>query len=343
MPADYRIGRLGREYIITFYDAAGKRHRHRLGTTDPREAAFAAPAVYAELTRPKGTVVKDLWAAYCGDMAGRAVIVTMGHTWKAMRDRFGPMQAETITIADCRAHTAGRRAAGIKDGTIHTELGHLRMVLKWAEKHRLITRAPHIERPGKPPPVDRHLTRDQVRTLADACTMPHLRLFVMLAYGTAGRAGAILDLTWDRIDFERGMIDLENPDIALPHKGRAIVPMTRTLKVALLEAKAGALSPYVIEWGGEQVESVKKGLATAGNRAGLGHVSPHMLRHSSAVQMAESGEPMEEIASFLGHRDTSVTRRIYARFSPHHLRRAAEALELDDLVLARRDQRPLRK
>jgi integrase len=172
--------------------------------------------------------------------------------------------------------------------------------------------------------------------LADACDMPHLKLFVHLAYATAGRASAVLGLTWERCDFGRGKIDLEDPDINVPHKGRAIVPMTNTLKAALLEARQGALSPYVIEWGGDRVGSVKKGLASAAKRAGLKKATPHMLRHSAAVQMAESGRAFEEIASYLGHSDVKVTRRVYARFSPDHLRGAADALELDDLGPARR-------
>jgi hypothetical protein len=47
--------------------------------------------------------------------------------------------------------------------------------------------------------------------------------------------------------------------------------------------------------------------------------------------MAEDGIPLEEIAQFLCHSDVNVTRRIYARFSPDYLRRAAASLEYDDL------------
>jgi hypothetical protein len=108
--------------------------------------------------------------------------------------------------------------------------------------------------------------------------------------------------------------------------------MNRTIKAALLGAKRGALSDYVIECAGNKVTSVKKGLSSAAKRAGIvEHVHPHLLRHSAAVHMAEAGIPMEEIAQYLGHRDINVTRRIYARFSPDYLRQAATALEYDDL------------
>jgi len=111
-------------------------------------------------------------------------------------------------------------------------------------------------------------------------------------------------------------------------KGRATVPMTDTLRAVLQTAKEAARSDYVIEYGGQRVGSVKKGLAAAGRRAGLGHVTPHMLRHSAAVWMAEAGVPMAEIAQVLGHRDATVTQKVYAVFSPHHLRSAVSVLEV---------------
>jgi len=331
MPSQYRITRLRGGFAITFTGADGKRDRYSLGTTDPREAEHRAPALYSELTRPKGTTVGAIWQGYTDAMKGRAVVETMRHTFKAVGPRFGPVEAALVTEADCVAHTEARRKAGIKDGTIHTELGHVRMVLLWAEKKGLIDRAPHIPRPSKPAPAERHLTRQEARKVIEAATMPHIRLFAILALTTGGRNAALLGLTWDRCDFDRGLIDLRDPTIKQPHKGRAIMPMNRTIRAALQEARAGALSAFVIEWAGERVASVKRGLAATGIKAGVGKVSPHLFRHSAAVHMAEDGRSMEEIAQFLGHSDVNVTRKVYARFSPDYLRQAAAALEYDDL------------
>lgn len=327
---EYNIGRYRGELCLVFY-VDGKRKRYTLGTADAGEAERLAPALYAHLTRPQGKTVKDLWDAYRADKAGRAVLETMTFTWRALEARFGKMPGEDISIEDCRAHTAERYRSKIKDGTIHTELGHLRMVLLWAEKHKLIDRAPAIDRPAKPAPKEAHLTRDEARALINAATTPHMRLFIILALGTGARSAALLQLTWDRCDFVRGTIDLRNPLITTPHKGRAIVPMNRTVRAALLEAKSGALSQTVIEWARRPVLSVKKGLHTSAKDAGLAPVSPHMLRHSAAVHMAEASISMEEIAQFLGHSNVNVTRKVYARFSPNHLRTAAAALEFDDI------------
>lgn len=268
------------------------------------------------------------------DLDGRAVIETMKHTWKAIEPRFGHMEVNGITIADCRAHVAERRVKterfpnGISDGTIHTELGHLRMVLLWAKKHQLIDVVPAIERPTKPEAKDSFLTRVEVKGLIDAAKVPHIALAIRLLIGTGARIEAALQLTWDRVDFPRGMIQLRNPFDKARRKGRATVPMNAALKESLQQAKSESMSPFVIEWAGAQVKSIKKGLKTAGAEIKRPDVSPHMLRHSAAVWLAEDGHSMWEISQFLGHNDIKTTTRIYAKFSPTHLRKLADSLSV---------------
>src|SRR5262249_17989562 len=108
----YRIGRLGKRFVLVF-ESRGKRRRFRLNAKDASEAHRVAPGIFAELTRPAGTKVKDLWQAFMLDKAGRAVTATMVHTWKALQQRFGEMDGQSITVADCRAHMAERRKNGI--------------------------------------------------------------------------------------------------------------------------------------------------------------------------------------------------------------------------------------
>jgi hypothetical protein len=45
--------------------------------------------------------------------------------------------------------------------------------------------------------------------------------------------------------------------------------MLRTARAALLEARQGALTDYVVEWAGRPVKSVKRGLTQAAKRADL--------------------------------------------------------------------------
>src|SRR5205807_2282633 len=96
----YSIGWLNGECVLIYYDRTGTRHRYRLGTKDPRQAAILAPAVYTELRRPKGKTVAELWEAFTEEKAGRAIVGTMIHTWKALKERFGAMAGDEITVED---------------------------------------------------------------------------------------------------------------------------------------------------------------------------------------------------------------------------------------------------
>lgn len=105
--------------------------------------------------------------------------------------------------------------------------------------------------------------------------------------------------------------------------------MNSTARAALAESYKGRTSAFVIEWAGERVGSVRKGIRSAAVCAGLPWVTAHVFRHSAACFMAEDGVPMAEIAQYLGHSDSRLTEIVYARFNPTHLRKAASALEFD--------------
>jgi integrase len=191
----------------------------------------------------------------------------------------------------------------------------------------MIDRAPKIWMPPPAPPRDRRLTREEVSAFIAACALPHVKLFAILAATTGARMGAILSLTWDRVDIDRCLVHYADPTVVLTKRGRATAPINTLARDALTEARRGATTPFVIEWAGQRVRSVKKGLSAAGKRAGTPWVTAHVFRHSAACIMAESGVPMAEIAQMLGHKDSRTTEAVYARFSPSYLRRAAATLE----------------
>ena len=153
-----------------------------------------------------------------------------------MKDYFGHPKPEDLTIDICRRYTAARRKVKKHDGTIWTELEHLRTVLTWAHSRRLIPFAPAVERSAKPAPKDRWLTRSECEKLIAAADEHHVKLATLLVLATAGRVGAILELTWERVDFDRGIINLRTTGTG-PRKGRAAVPMNDVLRAALSAAE----------------------------------------------------------------------------------------------------------
>ena len=245
------------------------------------------------------------------------------HAWKSLGPFYGALRPDQCSRLVSREYAARRMARGISAGTVIRELGMLRAALQWHDRNTVAD----FEMPESPPPRERHLTRAEYEALVSAADRAHVKLFIVLALATAGRASAILDLTWDRVDFDRGLIRLSAGGPGERTKGRATVPMTSRAREALTEAHKRRTCDYVIEWGGAQVASIKKGFALTCARAGLKGVTPHVMRHTAAVYLAEAGVPMEQIAAYLGHSDPTTTARVYARFSPTFLASAAAALD----------------
>lgn len=333
MPAEYRIGKLNGRFVVSWW-VDGTRKRHRLkALTRAEAAAEAVDVIKRETAPPPAATIETLWEAYRAEKEGRRVAVAMKHEWKAVGPHFGHLRPDQITTDVCRAYVTRRRATtargkttNVQDGGIWTELGHLRSVLKWA----LGDKAPKVERPPKPAPRERYLTGAEIGKLIDAPAPLHIKTAIYLMIGTAARVGAVLELTWDRVNFDRGTINLRTSELG-PRKGRAIVPMNSELRAVLQTAKAAALTEHVIEWAGEPVASIKTGFNAAVKAAGLEGVTPHVLRHTAAVHMVEGGVPMAEVAQYLGHSNEALTFRVYGRYSPTHLRKAADVLSFSRL------------
>lgn len=261
--------------------------------------------------------------AYLADRHDMLSIKRAQTAWKAAKAFWNALPIGRVDPE--AAEDYGKHRAHCKPITVRNELAVIRAALNWAKKEKLISEAPFVKMPQFTTRKIRHLSKAQFRKLVTAAHAPHVALFMKLAVATGARSTALLELTWDRVDFASGTIDMNAEDRVQTSKYRAIVSMNDQIRAALTDAKAGAMSDYVIEYGSRQVLSVKKGFEAAAMRAGL-KVTPHMLRHSAAVWMAEGGVPMAVIAQFLGHSDSRITERVYARFSPEFLSRAAESL-----------------
>lgn len=278
--------------------------------------------------------VQPIWDAYRADREKDGkLMVNFDNDWKPLKTRFGNLEVNAITADVCRDYARARHDAGKSASTIWTELTRLRSCLNWAQKRSVIVRSPYIWVPTKPEGRTRVMSEAEVRKLLDACKVPHIKLFVILAITTAGRSAAICGLTWDKIDFEAGTIDLRSSEIINPltkrsQKGRAFVPMAAEARAALQDANAGALTDYVIEWDGEPVKKVRKAFNAAASAAKLDGVTPHTLRRTAATWLEEGDVDMGRISRLLGHRDRRTTEKIYSRPRPSHLQGAADIIDM---------------
>lgn len=332
---DYRIGRLKGKFVVMWNDGATRR-RYRLEADTVKEAEREARDLILRIEAPAaGATIAQVWGAYQAEMGTRRQASKLAQVGKSVLPELGHLSADAISIDDCRAYVAKRRKAGRKDATIRSEMGCLRASVLWAERAKLIRKAPAIDMPPAGQPRERYLTREEFAKLLDAAIDPHIRLAMILILTTGGRIGALLELEWSQVNMDRRLIRLAKGDIG-PRKGRATVPINDTLMAALTVARAAAVSDYVIEWGGRKVGSIKTGFNSAVARSGIDHCTPHDIRRTAGRWMMENGATIEEVAQYLGHTNTNITRSTYAQFSPDYLRRAAGSLELSAPVSVHR-------
>lgn len=74
---------------------------------------------------------------------------------------------------------------------------------------------------------------------------------------------------------------------------------------------------------GIRPSAVRRSMDLYGRRSGIGHVTPHMLRHSAATEMLAHGAPPIGVQRVLGHRSLRTTLETYAHACDTH---AAEAM-----------------
>jgi integrase/recombinase XerD len=190
-------------------------------------------------------------------------------------------------------------------------------------------------------PAVAHLTVDQTRQLLaapDRSTRAGRRDATLLAtlYDTAARVQELADLTVRDIR-------LDHPAMAaLTGKGRKTrhVPIDANTTALL----AAYLAEQHLDGPGDEDHPAffnqhRAGLSRGGiawilrkyhHRAAdpalvSAHLSPHVLRHSRAMHLYDSGVPLPYIRDILGHVDLSTT-EIYARASTEAKRRALEAV-----------------
>ena len=178
------------------------------------------------------------------------------------------------------------------------------------------------------------LTPDELRGLLASCDRRRATgrrdYAIMLMLSRLGlRAGEVAALGLDDIDWHAGQLAVRGKGnrlerLPLPADvGAAIAGYLRRGRPATAQAR----SVFV------RVKAPHRALTTggvtmvvfdAGQRAGLGKIHAHRLRHTAATEMLRAGTPLAEVGQVLRHRSTTST-AIYAKVDRQALRVLARA------------------
>lgn len=205
----------------------------------------------------------------------------------------------------------------------------------------------------------RVLTREEQRRLIDYVkgSDSRFKVLIFIALCTGMREGEISALTWNDIDFDRGVItvnktlmrvqkkDGNGTEIKITppksQKSDRVIPMqmvlitelkkhyTRIAAEKLLAGSAYNKKMYVVcnELGGyiepRQIQKIFKGFTAA---VSLEDVNFHALRHTFATRAVESGIDIKTLSTFLGHADIQTTLNRYAHTTDEHAKYEIEKM-----------------
>jgi integrase len=246
----------------------------------------------------------------------------------AQLDRRRHIETYLTAVAEARSSRGGGPlSASERRGRVLAVSVMLNSITEWgwpeAPPRRLVFRS---DIPKLPRPLPRYLPPDADRRLAAALEDSPNRLAagaLLLQRACGLRIGELCDLELDcahevpgqgawlkvplgKLDTER-MVPLDDEAVAIvdrivAHRSRgAPIPHPRTGKRTefLLTHHGRRLSP----------PALRDELARAAEAAGIGHVTPHALRHTYATALVNSGVSLQSLMALLGHVSAEMSLR----------------------------------
>jgi len=284
---------------------------------DAQRALAEAQLNLAPKPRAGGATFGQLCARYLTHKTRKKTVKQDELSLRHLRAAFGDAPLVSITtsrVADYKARllalTSERTGRPLTSAAVNRKLALLRHVLRLGHEWDLIESPPKVRMEREPQGRLRHLSEDEEARLIAACS-PSLLAIVIVALETGMRKGEIASLTWDRVDFARGVIRLE----VTKSGRRREVPMRQRVHNVLspMEPKRGRVFP----------REFRKAFERAVSEARIDDFTFHDLRHTFASNFVMRGGSLQALKEILGHSTLAMTLR-YAHLAPEHLRAEME-------------------
>lgn len=164
-----------------------------------------------------------------------------------------------------------------------------------------------VPRKKRPRQLPKILSKAQMRELVGLFDNVKHRLVVKLLYSSGLRLQELVNLKRVDVDVVEGVVSVRRGKGAKDRITLLAKDMEKDLLVYY--SQTHFRTPYVFEGrGGKKYakKSVQKLLESAGRKLGV-RITPHMLRHSFATHLVESGVDIRYVSKLLGHSDISTT------------------------------------
>jgi len=281
-----------------------------------------------------------------------------------LRERHGALPVQRLTkthidalvidlLAGGTKTAKGRTRGGWSAVAVNKMVATISQVFADAQRQGLVSRnvAALVDRVPEPYKQLDTYTEIEVQTLLASIVDDRLAHAWELALSGL-RRGEIAGLRWADVDLENKTLSIMNNRVAAGNRSvendpksaasRRTLPLPDRLVTVLRAAKSRqaaerlALGPdyrsgeYVVS--NEIGEPYAPGVLSrywreAVKDAGIRHIKLHAARHTCATLMHLSGVPVAVIAAWIGHKDASLTMRLYAHSQDEALKAAGASLD----------------
>jgi integrase/recombinase XerD len=226
---------------------------------------------------------------------------------------------EDITTMDIRRYLALYTRTGVKNSTISTITNILRGFFRWLEDEDYIVKSPC--RKIKPIKTEKRLrkalTTEELELLRDGCRTYRQRALLEFFHSTGCRLEEVESVNISDIDWQNmqlRVIGKGNKERIVYLNAKAKIHLQKYLMTRLDSDEAlFVTSKQPIKRLGRR--SIEREFVKIGEQSKLGkNVYPHLLRHTMATHMLNSGADLGTVQAILGHEDASTT-QIYAQLS----------------------------
>lgn len=217
------------------------------------------------------------------------------------------------------------REEGLADGTIGRLMAAINTSVKHAYVRKRIREKPYILTVTSSASRQRVLTDDEAYRLIASAETENQKRFIQLAFLTAARPQAIMDLDKSQFDLSRKLLDL-NPTGRKQNqkKYRPTIPMCKSLLGACKEWADGPI--FLV---GKDHRKQKTYRTMAAGLAWPEGCTVYTIRHTVGTELRSQGVPEFDVSAFLGHKPPGVntTTLKYAKWRPEYMVKASEAVE----------------
>ncbi len=253
---------------------------------------------------------------------------------------FGLKPLNEITLRDIERFKRQKQKQGYHPKSINNHLTTLNRIFTIACDWGLLEKGPKIKKLKCPEPTFDFLSFSEAKRLIDAAK-GQWRTMIMVALKCGLRQGELLGLRWDDINVERRLLCVSRSidrdgNIGTPKSGRnRIIPLADDVLQALNDSRhRKGIWIFCDEKGSPLRDNqCKRPLKQILLKAGLRHISWHVLRHTFASHLVMRGAPLPTVQELLGHSTIQMTMR-YSHLSPEAKREAVELLQIYGSIAA---------